>query len=174
MKNTKKLAISAMIVALGSVIMSVGAMLEVMDLTLCAVASLLVVLVYLELGSPYTWLVWLATSLATAIMFFGSAVWIEYLLVFGIYPLLKAYIERLPRALWLLLKLLFVNLMSLALFLLSEAVLGIPLISSSGIWAKVMLMVLVNVAFIVYDLFISAMVRLYVLKWRRHFAGLFK
>ena len=174
MKSTKKLAISAMTVALGTVIMSVGAMIDVMDLTLCAVASLLVVLVYIEIGSPYTWLVWLATSLATAITFFGSAVWLEYLTVFGIYPLLKAYIERLPKAAWLPVKLVFVNLTAFLLIALCQWVLGVPLIEAEGNFAKIGLVVLVNVAFVVYDMFISAMVRLYVLKWRRHFARLFK
>ncbi|MBQ8880518.1 MAG: hypothetical protein IJY69_06745 [Clostridia bacterium] len=174
MKNTKKLAISAMAVALGTVIMSIGAMIDVMDLTLSAVASLLVVLIYIEIGSPYTWLVWLATSLATAITYFGSAVWVEYLLVFGIYPLLKAYIERLPRWSWIPIKLLFVNAMSFALFTLCQFVLGIPFLEAESDIMLVATFVLINVAFIVYDSFISVMVRLYILKWRKRFERLFK
>ena len=163
-----------MTVALGTVIMSIGAMIDVMDLTLCAVASLLVVLIYIEIGSPYTWLVWLATTLATAITFFGSAIWIEYLLVFGIYPLLKSYIERLPRVLWLPIKLLFVNAMCFVLVMLCQWILGIPFIEAKGTTAMVVLILLINVAFVVYDMFISAMVRLYVYKWRKYFSRLFK
>ena len=163
-----------MTVALGTVIMSIGSMIDVMDLTLSAVASLLVVLIYIEIGSPYTWLVWLATSLSTALMFFGSAVWVEYLLVFGIYPLLKALIERLPRWSWLPLKLLFVNAMSLAILTLCQMVLGIPFLEADTDVMLIGTFVLINVAFVVYDAFISVMVRLYLLKWRRLFSGLFK
>jgi hypothetical protein len=57
MKQTKKLVISAMLVALGTVIMRVGAYLQIADLAACALASLFVVLAYIELHSPYTWLI---------------------------------------------------------------------------------------------------------------------
>ena len=175
MKSTKKLTIAAITVALGTVIMSAGVMLEVVDLTMSAVASLLVVLIYIEMGSPYTWLVWIATSLTTAIMFFGSAVWVEYLLVFGSYPLIKAYIERLPRLLWLPIKLLYVNAVVLVLLFVVEGLLGIPVFEEGvGKWWKVALVVLANVAFVAYDLFITVMVRVYIFKWRKHFARFFK
>ena len=62
MKQTKKLTLSAMIVALGTVFMKLGSIIEVFDLTAAALASMLVAFVYVEIGSPYTWLVWLATS----------------------------------------------------------------------------------------------------------------
>lgn len=174
MKETKKLAISAMLVALGTVIMSVGAALEVADLTACALASLFVVLAYLELHSPYTWLIWLCTSLATALMFFGSPVWSEYFLVFGIYPIIKAYIERLPHKLWWLIKLLYINAVIWILILLVEGVLRIPVLQMEGELMAVILYVLINVSFVAYDLFITAMVRVYVVKWRKSFARFFK
>ena len=47
MNNTKKLAISAVLVALGTVFMVLGAVIEVMDLTVCAIASLIVVFIYI-------------------------------------------------------------------------------------------------------------------------------
>ena len=174
MKETKKLAISAMLVALGTVLMSIGALLEVTDLTACALASLLVVLAYIELHSPYTWLIWLATSLATALMFFGSPVWSEYLFVFGVYPIIKAYIEKLPRALWWVAKLVYINAVIWVLFLLVEGVLGIPVFGAEGVVWKILLYVVINVAFVMYDIFITTMVRVYIYKWRRHFSRFFK
>ena len=77
MSSTKKLALSAMLVALGSVFMIIGSFVEVLDLTVCALASLIVAFAYLEIGSPYTWLIWLATSLCTALL--GGVLWMEYL-----------------------------------------------------------------------------------------------
>ena len=109
MRQTKKLTLSAVSVALGVVFMVIGGFLDVLDLSACALASLISVFVFIEIGSPYTYLVWLATSLITFVMFPGSAIWIEYLAVFGIYPIIKAYIERAPRFLWLILKLIYAN-----------------------------------------------------------------
>ncbi|MBQ2876652.1 MAG: hypothetical protein IJE25_06555 [Clostridia bacterium] len=175
MKQTKKLAISAMLVALSATLMSAGAMLEVADLAACAIASLFVVLAYIELHSPYTWLVWLASSVVTALMFFGSPVWSEYFLFFGLYPIIKAYIERAPRPLWWVLKIAFINAVVWVLILLVDGVLGIPVIEMEGsLIFLVGIYLLVNVAFVVYDLFLTAMIRAYMLKWRKHFARFFK
>ena len=77
-----------MMVALGTAIMLLGTVIEVFDLTVCAFASMLVVFIYLEIGSYYPWLVWICTSLATLLISPGTLVWAEYLLVFGIYPLI--------------------------------------------------------------------------------------
>lgn len=163
-----------MLVALGCVFMILGAVFEVVDLSMCALASLLVVFAYLELGSPYTWLIWLCTSLVAMISFFASPVWIEYFFVFGIYPIIKAYIERLPRAAWLPLKLVFINGMAWVLIFLVKAVTGMPLIASGLFWMKTVAYALINVAFIIYDMFITVMVRLYIEKFRHRFRKFLK
>lgn len=163
-----------MLAALGTALLSFGAFIEVADLTICAVASLLVVLVYIEIGSPYTWLVYLCTSLATALMFPGSPVWIEYLLVFGVWPVLKGLVERLPRPFWLPIKLVFINAVIWALFFLLELIFKTPLFESEYLIMRIGLYLLINVSFIVYDKFISIMTRLYFLKYRERFKRFFK
>ena len=169
MKSTKKLTLSAILVALGSVIMALGAMVEIVDLTVLALASLIVVFVYLEIGSPYTWLTWLATALVSFMIFPGKTVWLNYLLVFGIYPILKAYIERLPRPAWIFLKLGFINAVIAALFFLMEKLFGMPLFDSDAGFLKAVLYVLIIVAFFAYDMFITVSVRIYYGKIRQKF-----
>ena len=68
MSQTKKITLSAMMVALGTAFMVLGAVIEVLDLTVCSIASMLVVFIYLEIGSYFPWLVWICTSLATALI----------------------------------------------------------------------------------------------------------
>ncbi len=175
MRKTKKITLSALLVAMGVAFMAVGAVLEILDLTVCALVSLLVVFVYLELGSPYTWLVWICTSLITAILFPGSILWVEYFLVFGIYPILKAYIERTPRVLWWPIKLVFINSVFWVLFLAMEFVFGTSFFEDvDGIIWKAAIYMLINVAFVVYDMFITIMVRLYYEKFRKRFRRFLK
>ena len=174
MKTTKKVTLSAMLVALGTALMLLGSMVEVVDLTVCAIASLIVVFVYLELGSPYTWLVWLCTSLCTALIYSGSPVWVEYFLVFGIYPLIKAYVERLPKWSWIPVKLAFVNSVIWLIFAVCELLLGLPFFGEDTMVMKIAVYVLMNVAFIAYDLFITVMVRLYYEKIRHRFKRFLK
>ncbi len=174
MKQTKKVTISAMAIALGTVFLTVGAIWEVLDLSLAAISSLLVAFVFIEIGSPYTWIVWLATSLLTFIFFPGSVVWIEYLLVFGIYPIIKAYIERAPRILWWILKLVFANAVVLAMIFVVEYILGIPFFGVDELIIKVGLYLLIIAAFVAYDIFLTILIRTYMTKYRQKFRKFLK
>ena len=163
-----------MLTALGTSLMLLGSVIEVLDLSVCAIASLIVVFVYLELGSPYTWLVWLCTSLCTALIYSGSVVWVEYFLVFGIYPILKAYFEKLPRPFWLPVKLVYINAVIWALFAICELLLGVPSFEENTAFMKAAVYVLMNVAFVAYDMFLTVMVRLYYDKIRQRFKRFLK
>ena len=160
-------------VALGTAFMLLGAVIEVFDLSVCAIASMLVVFVYIEIGSYYPWLVWICTSIATALIYPASLMWVEYLLVFGIYPLMKAYIERLPRWTWLIVKLAYINAVIWGLFFISER-LGIPFFGEETKLLIIITYVLMNVAFVSYDIFIVIMLRVYYEKLRPRFAKLLK
>ena len=174
MSQTKKITLSAMMVALGTAFMVLGAVIEVLDLTVCSIASMLVVFIYLEIGSYFPWLVWICTSLATALIYPGSIIWAEYMLVFGVYPLIKAYIERLPRWSWLIVKLIYINAVVWGMFCISEFLLGIPFFEDESKVLIVITYILTNVAFIMYDLFITVMVRLYYVKLRPRIQKLLK
>ena len=174
MRQTKKITLSAMMVALSTAIMLLGAVIEVLDLSVCAIASLLVVFIYLEIGSYYPWLVWICTTLATALIYPGSAIWVEYALIFGLYPLIKAYIERLPRWSWLVVKLLYINAVIWSIFCVCELLLGIPFFEDDGTVLVIITYVLSNIAFVAYDFFIMVMVRFYFDKLRPRFKKFLK
>ena len=181
MNSTKKLTLSAMIVALGTVFMVLGAVIEVFDLTAVALASVLVAFVYMELGSPYTWLVWLCTTLTTFLFYQHSPMWFIYLVLFGIYPILKGYVERLPRLWWWPIKIIFGNVAFILMVFGIKIITGIPFIDPSetmfGISGKLLYIVtwvMLNVAFILYDFFIAVMVRYYLEKLRPRFKKILK
>ena len=161
-------------VALGTTFMILGAVIEVLDLTVCALASLLVVFIFLEIGSYYPWLVWICTTLTTALLYPASLLWIEYLLIFGIYPLLKAYIEKLPKWSWIIVKLVYANAVVLALYFVCERLLGVPFFTDEAAWLRVVTYILTNVAFVAYDFFITVMVRAYYEKLRPRFKSFLK
>ena len=157
MRKTKKLTISAVTVALGVLFMSLGAVFSVLDLSASALSSMLVAFAYFELGSPYTWLIWLSTALLSFVFFPGSLVWLTYLLVFGIYPILKGYIERLPRIFFIPLKIVFVNAMMAVMLLFAEVLTGqsffgdVTAIPFDPTVVYAVLWVMLNVAFFLYD-----------------------
>ncbi len=180
MKETKKLTVSALTAALGTVFMVLGAVFSVLDLTAATLASLLVVFIYIEIGSPYTWLVWLSTSLLSFLLYPGSMMWLVYLTMFGIYPIVKGYIERLPRVFWLILRLVFVNLVLTLLSLFCEALIGVSFfgdvsdIPLDPTAVYVILWVIMNLAFLLYDRLIVIMVAFYERSVRPRLRGLLK
>jgi hypothetical protein len=174
MKTTKKITVCAMVVALGAIFLVVGSYISAVDLIFEGVASLLAVFVYIELGSPYTWLVWPATTLTVAFLPNGISVAGLYFLVFGIYPILKAYIERTPRVLWWLIKLVYINVIILILAATVRLITGASMFTSELFIVNLALWVLINVAFVAYDMFITVAVRLYMLKYRKIFARFLK
>lgn len=173
MKQTKKLTLSAMVVALSTAFMLLGAVIEVFDLTAVALASVMVAFVYIEIGSPYTWLVWICTTLCTFLLYQHSPMWLIYLVLFGIYPILKGYIERLPRLFWWPIKIVFGNAAFLVVLFGISFITGIPIIDPNqsffGLTGWVIYLatgILMNVAMIAYDFFLGVMVRFYLEKIR--------
>ena len=174
MSSTKKLAICATLAATGVALLSLGAIFEVADLAVSCIASLFVVMIYIEVVSPYTWLLWICTSLSAALMFPGSIVWLEYLLVFGVYPLIKGCVERLRRPLWLPIKLAYINSIVWALFFVFDLVFSLDFFGTESLPMRAAVYILINVAFLAYDKFITVMTRLYFLKYRQMFKRFFK
>lgn len=174
MRRTKRVTLSSMLVALSVVMMVVGAVLDVLDLSACALASLVMVFAYIEIGAPYTYLIWICTTVISGLIFPGSLVWIEYLLVFGVYPILKAYIEKLPKLFWWPAKLVYINAIIWLLIYFVDLIFGTPFLEGDTVWLRAATYLLINVAFVMYDLFITVMVRFYFDRLRHRFLRFLK
>lgn len=175
MRSTKKLTLSAMAVALSSVFIILGAYADIFDLVFGTVASVILLFVKIELGSPYTWLVWLATTVCSALLSLAnlmSVTW--YFLIFGIYPILKPLFERIFKRLAFLPKIIYAN----AAFALSLLFFSFIFTSSPYAFENKLIAIAAlatgNVAFIVYDVFLSVAAKLYIKKYRKLFHKLMK
>ncbi len=170
MRTAKRVTVSAMMTALGTVLLTAGALFDVIDLSACALASLLVVFIYIEVGVPYAWLVWLATSLLSFVFFPAKTVWLVYLLVFGLYPIIKGLIQRLPRLIWIPLKLVYANIMFVVCIFLMPRIFGIPFIDTELLWVYILMYAALNAMFVLYDIFINVMVGFYYRRLRHRFS----
>ena len=99
---------------------------------------------------------------------------VEYIFLGGIYPILKAYIERLPTWSWWPVKLLYINAVVAALAFGMEKLLGIPFFEEEGGWMIAAFWILLNVAFVMYDIFLRTLIRVYMVKYRERFSKLLK
>lgn len=183
MKQNKKITLSAMAIALGVLFMTLGFFVEVLDMTVAALCSCLMAFVFIEIGAKYAVAVWLGTSVLGAVFFTSSLVWVTFFLVFGIFPILKAFIERLKRPFWIPVKLAFFLVSATAMILVSELILGIPffddsinlpLIGDNVIVFRIVVYVLLIAALFVYDVFMTVMIRTYFANIRKRIQSLLK
>ena len=163
-EKTRRLALCATLSALGVVILYLGAIVEVLDLSLAALAPVLVIYVAIELDGPWPWLVYLVTGLLALLLLpqkFGAGV---YLLFSGFYPMVKQWAERrLPRLLSLVAKLAVFQLSLLAAWLLMRAF-ALPLDFDLP-WAYVILFC--EITFLLYDFVLTRFISIYVYRWRQ-------
>ena len=176
----KKLTLSAICAALGVVMMYLGSLIEVLDLTTVFAASLLIVFLQIELAGAWPWLAWAVTSMLSILLLPNKFCAFEYAFFGGIYPLLKYYIEKLPRRLAYLLKMLAFNLLFAGVMVVSVWLYGLeditlPVVgklSSQGYF--IILFALGNIIFVLFDRLLTQMIILYEDRWQQRVRRLFK
>lgn len=169
---------SSVLCAVAVVAMGLGAVIEVLDLTAAAMASVVLLPILLTYGDYYALLAYVATAVLGVILMPQTLTSWLYLGLLGYYPILKRHIDRLPRLISYLCKLILVCAALAVCFLLmyfimfggqttpKEAFLatfgeadGTPLLA----WAFVGLSIF---TFGIFDLLINRLLILYRLKWK--------
>ena len=93
-QQTKKLVVSAMLCALGVILLMLGAFIEVIDLSVAVIASFLCIYAVIEIGGAYPWLIWIVTSLISLLFLPLKTPAIFYALFAGYYPMVKEKLEK--------------------------------------------------------------------------------
>lgn len=172
LKGTRALTVSAILCALGVILLALGSLVQVLDITMAALASLLVIFAVIEIGGKYPVLIYAVTGLLSVLLVPYKTAPLLYLCFAGYYPLLKAVLEgRLPKLwAWVLKVLLFNAALVLTL------VLAIKLFAEftvPAVWYYYLLP-LCSVVFVVYDIALTRVITMYLLRWRQRFRFLHK
>lgn len=163
-KTTRKLAAAALLAALGTALLAVGALVDVLDLSMAAIASLTVVFAVIELRGPYPYLVYAVTALLALLVLPAKTPGIIYALFAGYYPVVKAVFERhFPRPVaWLFKILLFNAALALSVFLVVRFFLAPGSVERWHYW----LLLIGTPIFILYDYALTKLITAYLLRWR--------
>ena len=141
MKQTRALALCGVTAALAVAVMAAGGVLGIGTYISPLIAGMCLLPVGSLLGKKYHITLWLAVSALSFLLVPDIEQSLMFLCLFGCYPVLRPLFERLPRIPRLLCKLLFFNAVTIAL----EALVMLLL---------VLLLVLGNVVFVLYDVLI--------------------
>ena len=159
--SAKNLAFSSVMCALGVVILFIGSVIETLDMSTAAIASFIVTVCMIELGSIYSFSVYSVTSVLSFFLLPNKSVVLIYVMFFGFYPIIKKHIERLKGIFCISAKFVLFNIVILILFTLGKKLL-FPDIDR----IKVALIVLMNVILFTFDLALSLFVAAYIRKFR--------
>jgi len=162
--QARKVAIAALISALGVVILYIGSIITVLDLTTIAAASMLVVLAVIELGGAFPWLVWAVTGILALLLLPNKEVSMFYLLFGGPYPIFKAMFVRYHPVVSWILKLSFFN---TSLLLIITAVAYIINVPETELDFRLIIFAVGNAVFVLYDAAASKIIAFYLVKLRR-------
>ena len=166
-KTTRRLVVSAVIAALGVVLLLLGSLIEVLDLSMAAIASMLVVFAVIEIGGKYPFLIYAVTSVLSLLLLPVKTAALIYFVFAGYYPILKAVLEgRLPKIpAWVLKVLIFCVGVAAAVFAAEK----IFLMDLSWLWANWWFFLLLVPVFVVYDIALTRLISAYINKWRSRF-----
>ena len=166
--TTKKLTVCALLAALGVIIMYVGSLMEVLDISMSVLASLLCVIAVIEYGKSAPWMIFLVTSILAFLLLPNKSPAYFYAVFFGFYPILKEKFEKKPKVLcWILKEIVFnvclAGMVVITVFLLIDPTKS-TLINPFTISAAV---VLAEAVFILYDIALTRLISFYIFNLRK-------
>lgn len=163
--NTKKVALGGTLSALSLTLMLVGSILPFSEYITVVLAGLVLVIVSGELGLRYAFTVYCVVALLSSILLPSKELAMLFVMLFGYYPLIKYRLDSLGRLGGAIAKLALFNIsMTITYLVLLYLFTTSKLLESfedSNLYFIILLYVLGNIFFIVYDKFVAVAWRTY-------------
>ena len=168
-KRTKYLTVSSMLSALGVILLALGAMVDVLDITTAVLASMLCIYAVIEMGGAYPWLIWLVTSVLGLLLLPVKTPALFYALFAGFYPILKEHLEKIRRPISDVLKLAVFHVCLFGIYLALKLFFPSVLSLDDSWWLIAGTYALCIVAFVVYDIALTRLISFYLFRLRNRF-----
>lgn len=175
MKQTMKVAYGGILTALSIALMFLTGLVPFATYALPAIAGVLLISAVIELGTGWAVGIYIATSLLSIIVAPDKEAAVMYIVLFGYYPILKKYFERIKlRVVEWIGKIALFNVAIISSGLFVFFVMGIQEDEILGQWYIPVLLILGNFMFIMYDIAISRLINLYYFRIAPHIKKIFK
>lgn len=165
MNHSGKVALGGIVTALCTVLMFLTGLIPIGTYALPAIAGVTLMVIVVELGSRWAWMVFLAVSVLTALMAADKEAVVLFIFFFGYYPILKYHIEHLHnRVLQMVIKLAVFNISMIAAFFIAIKLLSVPEDSFVifGISLPWVFLLIGNFVFFMYDYSLTGLVSMYI------------
>lgn len=168
MKTSVKVSLGGVVAALSLVLMFLTSVIPVGTFAFPTFAGILLVLLVFNLGYGYAFAVYFVTAVLSFLLVTDKEAALYYTIFLGYYPIVKSLVERIPaRTVQYVVKFILFNACMIGAFFIGTYLLAIPKESFTlfGMYLPWVFLVLGNIFFVIYDLCITRLVTLYLLKW---------
>lgn len=165
MNHSGKVALGGIVTAVCTVLMFLTGLIPIGTYALPAIAGVTLMVIVVELGSRWAWMVYLAVSVLAALMAADKEAVMLFIIFFGYYPILKYHIEHLhSRVIQMLLKFIVFNISMIAAFFIAIKLLSVPEDSFEvfGISLPWVFLILGNFVFLMYDYSLTGLISMYI------------
>lgn len=160
MKKTFPVALGGMVTALSLILLLLSMVLPLANMVFAALAGLLLISVVFELSEKWALLIFAAVSVLAIFIVPSKEPVVYYIFIFGHYPVLKSFIERIRnRVLNWVCKLAVFNIGAVA-----ATYIVIMLMGNPGAFLKygvLVTLLLANITFVIYDFAVSRLIVTY-------------
>ena len=161
--RTRRLVTCAILSALSVVLLLVGGVSGILDLSALVVAGLCVAFAVIEIDCRWAWLVWAVTAALSLIVLPTKEIAVMYLLG-GMYPIAKSSFEQYyPLYSWIF-KLSLFNTVQLIFILIAQKILGLSGLGYDFTAASILIG---NAGFLLYDFALSVFITFYMVRLRK-------
>lgn len=158
---------SAVISALGVVLLFLGSLVQVLDLSMAAIVSIFVVFAVIEIRGPYPFLIYAVTSVLALLLLPVKTPALVYALFAGYYPIVKGLLEgHLGKPFAWALKILIFGVGAAGAVLVAAKVL---LADLSWLFANWWVFLLLVPVFVLYDVALTRLISAYLNRWHTRF-----
>lgn len=165
-RRTVCLTLSALLAALGVILLGLGSLLETIDLSMAALASFFCVYAVIEMRGGYPWAIWVVTT-GLAFLLLPQKTPALFYLFLGHYPMVKALTERLPRGISWVIKLVWLHLSGALIFVAARFLLAPAAEWDSRVWYWILLYFGALVAFVLFDLALTRIITFYLVRLQK-------
>ncbi|MBQ9898049.1 MAG: hypothetical protein IJM44_01170 [Ruminococcus sp.] len=152
-----RVALGGIVSALCLVTMFLAGVMPALYLLLPMIAGVLMMIIAVEVNTPWALLTYIAVSLLSLLITADKEAALIFILLFGHYPILRFYIQRIKlRPLRILIKLAVCNICVISYFYITVYIFGLKEMldefSDYGRYGSYIMLGLANVIFVLYDL----------------------
>lgn len=167
MKTSYKVSLGGIVGALSLVLMLLTSIIPFGTFAFPALAGMMLLCIVIELGYSWAFIVYVVVSVLSLLLLTDKEAALYYIVFLGFYPILKGLIERIrSKAIQYAIKYAVFNICMVTAFYLSIFVFSIPKESFNifNVYLPWVFLLLGNIVFVVYDLCVSKVVTIYLLK----------